>query len=238
MKKNSSAPVSSEDNHLSSDVFLDSFFKEPNCSNYGWGPIQIYPAHIEILKQDTPSSAVYFIDQGLVKLTWMDQAGHEVIAGLRHQQWILGAASVLLDKPYTFSVTTLTQCALRCISAKNFLHLVRSHTEFTLQLMRMLCQEILRHGKKSVMLGCIPARDRLKNLLCRFIHDISQPTTLQKEIKIHLPLKHKEIAQIIAVTPEHLSRLLKELEQQGFMKRGKGGLILLDLVNLRQWADI
>jgi len=237
-KIKSSAPLFSEGNHLRSDAFFDSFFTESTCSVYGWGPIQIYPANTKILQQDTPSNAVYFLNQGLVKLTWIDQAGHEVIAGLRRQQWIIGAPSVLLDKPYSFSITTLIQCSLRCISANNFLHLLKINSEFSFHMLRMLSQEIFNHAKKLVILGCIPGIERLKNLLYQLITDMQLQTELHENIRIALPFKHKELAQIIAVTPEHLSRLLKKLEKQGIIKREKDSLILLDSVKLKQWTNI
>jgi CRP-like cAMP-binding protein len=41
-------------------------------------------------------------------------------------------------------------------------------------------------------------------------------------------IKLKELAQLIAITPEHLSRLLKELEQQGILKQDNGWVILTD----------
>ena len=234
MKKNSSTPFLSDTNQLAPDAFLDSFFVESNCTLFGWGPVLLYPSHTEIIRHDTPANAVYFIHRGLVKLTWMDQNGHEVIAGLRHQQWLIGAPSVLLGKTYSFTVTTLTDCALRCISAKNFIHLVKTHTEFSFQLTRILCQEIINHGNRLVILGCMSAKDRLKKLLYKFFGDMHKPSELRNRIKIQLPLNHKELAQIVAVTPEHLSRLLKELETQGVIKREKDGLILLDLFNIRQ----
>jgi CRP/FNR family transcriptional regulator, cyclic AMP receptor protein len=238
MKIKSSFPLFSENNHLRSDVFFDSFFIESTCGIYGWGPLQIYPAHTEILRQDTPSNAVYFLNQGLVKLTWVDHAGHEVIAGLRRQQWIIGAPSVILDKPYSFTITTLIQCSLRCISANNFLHLVKINSEFSFHMLRMLSQEIFNHAKQLVMLGCIPGIERLKNLLFQLITDMRLQTELHKKITIALPFKHKELAQIIAVTPEHLSRLLNKLEKQGIIKREKDSLILLDSVSMKQWTDI
>ena len=48
-------------------------------------------------------------------------------------------------------------------------------------------------------------------------------------MRIHLPLKHKEIAQVIAVTPEYLSRLLKDLEKQKFIVKEKDGSLLVNL---------
>jgi len=232
MIKNLSNPLFSGSNNLDLDTFCKSFFNEATCTAYGWGPLQTYPAHVEILHQDTPSNAVYFIHEGLVKLTWIDQDGHEVIAGIRRRFWIIGAPSVLLEKPYSFTISTLTQCAFRCISAKKFIHLVKNHTEFSFHVLRLLSQEIFNHARKLVMLGCIPSRDRLKNLLCQFISHMHLKKELQKQIKIELPLTHKELAQMIAVTPEHLSRLLNDLEKKGFMKREKNSLILLDPANL------
>ena len=75
------------------------------------------------------------------------------------------------------------------------------------------------------------ARERLTKFLCEMIHEIEPLTekktiTYDKPVKLNIPLKFKEIAQMIAVTPEHLSRLLTEMEQQGIIKRDKGHLVI------------
>ncbi|MEW6586787.1 MAG: Crp/Fnr family transcriptional regulator [Nitrospirota bacterium] len=215
-----------EDYSTWSDSFLKSFLEEPGCSSYGWGPLQVYPAQTEILRQDTPSDAVYFMKSGAVKLTWVDPHGREVIAGLRHRNWLTGAPAVLLEKPYSFTITTLTRCELRCISAKNFLALTRTNTEFAMHVMKLLSREIFDRGKKLVMLGCVSAADRLKYLLSTFV--AVHARTSRKGVKLHLPLKHKELAQMLAVTPEHLSRLMKELEQKRCIRREKDGSIVLN----------
>ena len=41
-------------------------------------------------------------------------------------------------------------------------------------------------------------------------------------------MKQVEIAELIAVTPEHLSVVLKRMEQQGIIRREKGWLIIPD----------
>lgn len=228
--KNTCSGLPYENDHSTwLDSFLLSFLEEPTCSTYGWGPVQTYPAYTEIIRQDTPSNAVYFLKSGEVKLTWADQEGHEVIAGLRHQNWLIGAPSVLLGKPYSFTITTLTQCTLRCISADKFLHLVHSNTDFSVHLMKLLSQEIFNHSRTLVTLGCVPSKERLKYLLYKFIPDIPSKTGSDRQAKIILPLKHKELAQILAITPEHLSRLLKTLEKQHEIQRGKDGSIILNL---------
>jgi CRP/FNR family transcriptional regulator len=161
-----------------------------------------------------------------VKLSWINPDGNEVIAGLRHQNWLMGAPSVILGCPYSFTISTLTECTLRCISAQKFLELVNTNNEFSIHVMKVLSQEIFNHAKKLVMLSCVPSKKRLRDLLNTFIPYKHQKV---KQLKIHLPLKHKEIAQILAVTPEHLSRLLKELEKEKFIiRRERDGSILLN----------
>jgi CRP-like cAMP-binding protein len=217
------------DNSSWLDSFLVSFLEEPACGIYGWGPVQIYPSQTEIIRQDTPCSAVYFLKSGDVKLTWADRDGHEVIAGLRHQNWLIGAPSVVLGKPYSFTITTLTRCALRCISAHNFLHLVNTNTDFSCHLIKLLSQETFNHAKTLVTLGCVSAKGRLKYLLFKFIPEMPAKIRHDKYTKINLPLKHKEMAQILAVTPEHLSRILKEMERHDEIKREKDGSIALNI---------
>ncbi len=233
---NSCASLFSQDDYEWTDDFIKFFLEEPSCNLYGWGPIQTYQPHTEILRQDNPSNAVYYIKNGVVKLIWSDKEGNELIAGLRHQNWFIGAPSALLNKPYSFTVKTITECKMRCISTENFLNLINSNYEFSLHLLKMLSHEIYNHGRKIVIFGCVSARDRLRYLLRNFIEKIENNINF-RDFKIHFPLTHKEIAQIIAVTPEHLSRLLGDLEKQKIIKREKDGIIFLDISYFRK-SDI
>jgi len=45
------------------------------------------------------------------------------------------------------------------------------------------------------------------------------------EMRLQMPLKHWEVAELIAVTPEHLSRVLRQMETEGILRREKGWLI-------------
>jgi len=97
--------------------------------------------------------------------------------------------------------------------------LVQTDKDFNAQILTMLSQEISNDGKNLVNLGCLPAIDRLKRLLFEIITDMGQLSNQRRDVKIQLPLKHKEVAQMVAVTPEHLSRLLRALEHDGVIQR-------------------
>ena len=183
-------------------------------------------------RQDTPAVAAYFIEHGIVKMSRIDHSGHEVLAALRRRHWIIGAPAVLLRKQYSFTDTTLTHCTLRCISAEAFMKLVQTDKDFNLQILSMLSKEIFTQGKNTVNLGCLPAVDRLKRLLFDIITEMEQLSNQKREVKFQLPLKQMELAQMIAVTPEHLSRLLKGLEGDGVIRRDGNWLIVKNVKGL------
>jgi len=198
---------------------------------HGWSPSQFYPPNTILYKQDTPSNTVYMIEKGLVKLTWVEPDGHEVIVGLRRRHWLLGAQAVLLEKRLAFTVTTLIPCSLRYISSKSFLNLVNTDAEFNRHLLLIFSEEIYLHGMKAAVLGCMPARERLSRFFCELVQEQnngSGTAALKRPMRLQIPIKFKELAQLIAISPEHLSRILKELEQKGIIIRDKGWLILTD----------
>jgi len=198
---------------------------------HGWGPAQLYPPNTEVFHQDTPANAVYLIERGLVKLTWVGPEGQELIQGLRRRHWLAGTPAVLLERPFAFTVTTLTPCSLRCISAARFLELVNADAEFCRQLLKMLSERVLDDGMRIAALGCMPAKDRLDQFFRELILEQEQatgPDLQKKPMRLQIPLKLKELAQLIAITPEYLSRLLSASEQQGTIRRDKGWLVLTD----------
>jgi len=68
--------------------------------------------------------------------------------------------------------------------------------------------EIVEHVRDLAELAMIPARTRLENLLRRLAH--SRNVRLP-DGRLHLPLTKKELASLLSITPEHLSRLFDQL---------------------------
>ena len=227
------ATDSPHENRSETYAFFETFFGQADLSTNGCSPPREYPVLTEIFVQDTPAKAVYFIDYGLVKLSRSDSSGHEMIAGLRRRRWIIGAPAVLLGKQYSFTATALTDCRLRRIASGTFLGFIEKKPEFARQMLRMFSQEIFNYSKAFCSLGCLPAIDRLKRLLYEIMREIN-PTSYKDQVELKFPLKHKELAQMIAITPEHLSRLMKQLERDGIIKREKGLLILSNIQSLMQ----
>lgn len=190
-------------------------------------PSLSYPSATELFRQGSWACEVYLIDAGLVKLTRSEQDGCEIIVSLRFPGWVLGAASVIAHKPHPVSAITAASCYLRRIPGEVFTELLKKNSQLSWHLHQMHSHEVFQHVARVTQIKCLPARQRFEQFLRQLISALGLSKS-QKEIQIQLPLKHWEIAELIAVTPEHLSRMLKHMQREGVIQRKKGWIILSD----------
>src|SRR5687768_5244165 len=197
----------------------------------GSAPSLSYPSATELFRQGALAREVYLIDGALVKLTRSEQDGCEMIVSLRFPGWDLGAASVIVHKPHPVTAVTSTSCHLRRIPSEVFNELLKKNSQLSWRLHLMHSYEVFHHVVRVTQIKCLPARQRLEQFLGQLISALG-PSKSQKEIRVQLPLKHWEIAELIAVTPEHLSRMLNLMQREGVIRREKGWIILPDLRRL------
>jgi CRP/FNR family transcriptional regulator len=212
------------------------------CSDIGNGaievfrdfaPFHIYPVGVALFAQGSSPREVYVLETGLVKLVHVAEHGQESIIDLRFPGSLLGSACALLDKPHPVTALTLTRCQLAYIPSQTFRHLVKG--DFGFQVQRMCALEAFEAMVRLERQICLSARQRVELLLWQFTRTVNQMNS-KGEVRLHLPLKHWELAQLVDVTPQYLSVLMKRLENDGLLKRGSKWLILRNREAL--WHDL
>lgn len=204
-----------------------SVFKDDCMPFQSHAPTLAYPRGTELLQQGEPVRDVYFIESGFVKSVYLDRNGIEIIVGLCLSGSMVGAASVIVQQPSPVTVATVNRCQLCRTTAKEFLRLVKTNLQFAWYLQQEQSREIYRQVFRNVELGCHSARQRLEKLLWEMTSAPTQVTS-KHGIKIRFPMKYWEIAELISVTPEHLSRLLKQMQQEGLILRKRDWLTVPD----------
>ncbi|MGC1455753.1 MAG: Crp/Fnr family transcriptional regulator [Nitrospirota bacterium] len=235
MHKKSAASAKASENTLADDV-LSSFFSKVKNEGYDGGGTKAYPARAEVFKQEASSNMVYLIEQGLVKLVRVAPNGSQIIIGIRRRPWLVGAPAVFLNKPYSFTAVTLLPSAIRAIPAKSFLKLATTNKQFSSYLHGLLSQEIFNHMRNVESVSCMSAEDRVM----RFLSDLiaGQASSENKRVVFSLPLTNRELAELIAVTPEHICRVLKTMERKGLIRRERGMLTVEDPAELSQGTSL
>ena len=193
-------------------------------------PIHGFPMAMKLFYQGASATNAYFIDQGLVKLIHICPNGHELIVGLRTVGNVLGGPAVILGEAYPVSAITLTTCRLRRIPAGVLRQVLENNASVSHYLLKGQCREMLEQVTDLAGLA-LSARERLERLFVRFV-SLADEVDSSKEIRLPSLLKHWETAQLIAVTPQHLSRLLKKMKEEQIIRLEKGRVIIADPTRL------
>lgn len=201
------------------------------------GRAREYPAATEMFSQGSSVREVYLIDKGLVKLSCLSEGGQELIVSLRSPGSILGADSAIVQKPHSVTAITLTVCQMYSIALDIFLHLTKTDAQFCWYLHQAHSREVYNQATQMVALKYLLARQRFEQLLWQ-LASAMEIDWKEGPIGVRLPLKYWEIAQLVGITPEHLSRILRQLEQEEIIKRKDGRLVISDFRKLYHPTDL
>jgi len=212
-------------------AFFNNFFGRSENNGDRWSHVQTYPPQTEIYHQGDAAEGVYLIECGVVKLTRSASNGKEIITDIRRRSWLIGTTAVVLGTNYSNTVVTLTPSSLRFIPANVFLDLLKKDGELSRQIIFLLSLDVVKERKGMEVIGCMSARERLEYLFCELMLE-QEPPELHRSAEFPVSLRNQELAEIIAVTPEHLCRVLKEMERSGVIRRSKGTVRVTDCMGL------
>jgi CRP-like cAMP-binding protein len=203
---------------------------DPFCGE-GLAPPHAYPKGVQLFREGELPTEVLLVCAGVVKLVRAAGDGRESIIELGFRETWLGAASVIVNKPSPVSAITCTETMITGILANDFRRRLRDNPALSLRVHEAQARELHRQMAWIGELASLSSIERLKLVMRRFIAALPQPGS-SGSVRLNVPLRHRELAQLIAVSPEHLSRLLREMERDGIIERSKGWVIVSDVMRL------
>lgn len=186
----------------------------------GIGTLLSLPSESEIFRQGTPVDTIYLIEKGLIKISHYSLKGRETLVGLRRPYWLLGATPAIQGRLRSVTATTLSPCTLRFITREQF-NTLSGDLAFSRFLNCVLSLEIAGHIKRLIALASMTGEERVIQLIAEII-TAQMPSKTNAEICLSIPLKQSQIAQILGMSPEYLSRLMSRLERRGLFTHSKG----------------
>ncbi len=171
-----------------------------------YGHVLNYPTAAQLLWQDDHAANVYLVHQGLVKLVYTAESGRETIIGLRGNGDFIGVAACLAQAPCASTAITLCKAKLERIASDRFQRLLRSDTDFMMRVFQSHSMEILEQSESLAHFASDDAEGRLENILRKLESKLAGER--DADGRIRLPLRKKELAQLAATSPQHLSTLL------------------------------
>jgi CRP/FNR family transcriptional regulator len=172
--------------------------------------------------------------RGALKVSSIDEEGTERILALVHPAGFIGE----LFAPFAHhDVTALTESELCVFPRGDMGRAVEHHPKLTQALLRR-SQEDLHQSRELLALSSKRSAAGKVGALLTGLAEAASDSPCHPARQFELPLTRGEIAGMLSVTIETVSRALTRFEQEGVIRRkGARGIELLDPARLGQFAE-
>ncbi len=178
-----------------------------------------FPKGTTILEEGRGGDHMYVIQQGQVKVTKMSEEGREKILEMLGEGDFFGEMALLDREPRSASVKTTRACVLLALSRGDFLSLLRSNTELSMELIRVLSRRLRETNEQVRDLLFERVEGRTRRVLNRLASD---PVPDHPGWRTTPALTHQQLADLVGTSRETITRVLKDLKSQGWLEqRGK-----------------
>lgn len=201
-----------------SEKELEKVLKAGNRKNY----------HKEnlILIEEEIGSSMFVILEGRVKVSRISDDGREVILSIMSEGDFFGEMSLLDGHTRSANVTAIDDSELLVIRREEFLQMLHDYPQIAINLLKELAQRIRKGDEHIKSLSLQDAKGRVANTLLRIAEDYGVLRKGQVEIN-ELPLQ-QDLANMAGTSRETISRVIKTLIQQGYLKKERGKIIIID----------
>jgi CRP/FNR family transcriptional regulator, cyclic AMP receptor protein len=183
-----------------------------------------YPAGAVLFVEGQVPRGVYMLCSGRVKLTMTSPEGKTIIVRVAEAGELLGLQSAISGDAHELTAETLQPCQVDFVRRDDFSKLLREHAEIAANTIQQFgnyyrgaCQQIRYLGLTS------SASEKLATFL---LESAIRGQQTQQGIRLNLGLTHEEIAQVLGLTRETVTRSLSEFRSQSLIST-KGPTVLI-----------
>ena len=187
-----------------------------------------------LFSQGQTADAVYFIEDGLVKLTRTNDRGGHIILSICGPGHLIGEEALTTDTHiYYTEAEVLSTSNIYRIPRETLVQAVASNPELSNALVSYLLHRKLALAMKVELL-C------LHDVEYRILHYLAELSALVKPLEdgdgYQVPITQLELADLIGATRETTSTTLNQLERRGLVKLSRRLLTIPSPVTLRNAA--
>jgi CRP-like cAMP-binding protein len=181
-----------------------------------------------IARQGERLPGVIAVAYGLAKLVLPRRKGEEKVLRFIGANESFGEAAALLDRPSPVDVVALEDAMLAVLPVRPLKQLQERDLTFANNLVKVLAGGLLRLvAEIDASVGRSSAQR-----LAAYLESLAEPETGSEACAIELPVTKTTLAARLGITKETMSRLLRDLKEQGLIAMTRGNITILDRARL------
>ncbi|MCR4347821.1 MAG: Crp/Fnr family transcriptional regulator [Sulfuricaulis sp.] len=186
-----------------------------------------------LFRAGDPSTHLYVIREGQVKLTRTDIDGRDHLLNLVGPGYFLGFDTIG-NPSYSYNAETLTPIVLCRIKHSDIVRLLTEEPRVSLNVLLAVNEQLAQARNLIRVLGQKTAVEKVAALLLNLYPPKTDGGT-GKVIVLHL--SRQEMAEILGLTVETVSRIMAELRRKNIIHAPRGRIVISSHARLRALAD-
>lgn len=197
-------------------------------------PYRRYEAGEIIYHMEDPADALYFVRDGMVKISMYFPNGKEMILGLLGQYDIFGELLLLPSERRPNQAEAVIDTTLIVMPENDFQRLLQQQPAIAMKFIQVMSTRLWQAQQWQAEVGAFDAPGRLANLLVRLASDFGRD--VERGVEIDLALTQQDLAKMIGATRETVSHCLARLLEFGAVKRRRSPIVV-DVEALSRFLD-
>lgn len=175
-----------------------------------------------IVEQGKKSNALFILLNGRARVLTADSRGREVILATLQPGDHIGEMSLIDNEPHSATVRAEVQTDVLMLGRVEFARCLPENTSMAYAVMRGLVQRLRHADRKIESLALMDVYGRVARALLEFAAE-----TPEGELLIREKISRQDIAKMVGASREMVSRVMKDLEERGFIQTQDNGSIMV-----------
>lgn len=189
--------------------------------------------HGEVLfMQGQPSTCLFVISEGLVKICSYNSDGHEQIVGLSSRQTSLVGLQSISDERYWYSAIAASDVKACKINHRTLLGRIRGDSDLAMRMIHAMNTQIAHSRALTEVLGHKCAAAKIASFLL-----LLTPKAARANGGFSLPFSRLEIASLLGLSEETVCRMMAGMKREGAIRAPRGRVEIRDWDRLHAIAD-
>ena len=177
----------------------------------GYGQTRTYPKNSILIQKGDESDCLYIIQQGRVKIYISDEYGAEIILRYQNPGEYFGELALIDEEPRSASVSTVEESRLTFVSRNRFEECLHKNPDIAVKLVRSMIGRIRDLTGELSDCALKTVYQRVRSKLMQLAHEEDGKWIIQQR------LTHQEIAGMVGSGREMVSRLMKKMQDRGYI---------------------
>jgi len=177
-----------------------------------------------IYSQDEPSTSIFLVIEGKVKVCRMADDGHQVVVDIYQTDEFFGE-SALLNLPHRAeSATALENCKLMTWTTAEIEDIVSKRPRLAVALLQILVQRTIEFGQRIESFSVDNIARRLARSLIRFAERLG---SIEADGSTRVaPFTHELLSQYVGTSREIVTHYMNQFRREGYLRYSRKGIIL------------